>query len=357
MAERKNGLTYADSGVDIDAGNRLVEMIKPMLRRTARPGADAEIGGFGGLFDLKSAGFSDPILVAATDGVGTKVKIAIETNRHETIGIDLVAMSVNDLVVQGAEPLFFLDYFACGRLDPDATASIVAGIAEGCRESGCALIGGETAEMPGLYKDGDYDLAGFAVGAAERGTLLPRADIRAGDAVIGLASSGVHSNGFSLVRRIVEASGLGFDAPAPFSPVMTLGGALLAPTKLYVRSCLRAIRETGAVKALAHITGGGFTDNIPRVLPKHLGVGIDLARVPVLPVFKWLAEQGGIAQLGLLRTFNCGIGMIAIVKPDAIDAVADVLTQSGETVALLGEVIAAEAEHRVVYNGHLDLAW
>src|SRR6202041_2067286 len=269
-------------------------MIKPMLRRTARPGADAEIGGFGGLFDLKSAGFSDPILVAATDGVGTKVKIAIETNRHETIGIDLVAMSVNDLVVQGAEPLFFLDYFACGRLDPEATASIVAGIAEGCRESGCALIGGETAEMPGLYKDGDYDLAGFAVGAAERGTLLPRADIRPGDAVLGLASSGVHSNGFSLVRRIVEASRLGFDAPAPFSPVMTLGGALLVPTRLYVKSCLRAFRETGAVKALAHISGGGFTDNIPRVLPKHLGVGIDLARLPVLPVFKWLAEQGRI---------------------------------------------------------------
>ncbi|HZR75567.1 phosphoribosylformylglycinamidine cyclo-ligase [Bradyrhizobium sp.] len=357
MAERRNGLTYADSGVDIDAGNRLVDLIKPMVRATARPGTEAEIGGFGGLFDLKAAGFKDPVLVAATDGVGTKVKIAIDTNLHGGIGIDLVAMSVNDLVVQGAEPLFFLDYFACGKLDPEATAAIVAGIAEGCRESGCALIGGETAEMPGLYKDGDYDLAGFAVGAAERGTLLPRAGIAAGDAVLGLASSGVHSNGFSLVRRIVEASGLGFDAPAPFSPVMTLGGALLAPTKLYVRSCLRAIRETGAVKALAHITGGGFTDNIPRVLPKHLGVGIELARLPVLPVFKWLAEQGNIAELELLRTFNCGIGMIAVVEPGAVEAVTRVLSDAGESVTALGEVVPVQGDHRVVYNGHLDLSW
>src|SRR5205085_1095057 len=272
------------------------------------------------------------------------------------IGIDLVAMSVNDLVVQGAEPLFFLDYFACGRLDPEAAAAIVAGVAEGCRESGCALIGGETAEMPGLYKDGDYDLAGFAVGAAERGTLLPSGDIAVGDAVIGLASSGVHSNGFSLVRKIVEISGVGFDAPAPFSPVMTLGGALLTPTKLYVKSCLRAIRETGAVKGLAHITGGGFTDNIPRVLPNHLGVGIDLARLPVLPVFKWLAEQAGVADLELLRTFNCGIGMIAIVQPDAIEQASDVFKDSGDSGTLLGEVTKASGEHRVIYNGHLDLA-
>src|ERR1700751_947853 len=356
MAERRNGLTYADSGVDIDAGNRLVDLIKPMVRATARPGTEAEIGGFGGLFDLKAAGFKDPVLVAATDGVGTKVKIAIDTGLHGGIGIDLVAMSVNDLVVQGAEPLFFLDYFACGKLEPDATASIVAGIAEGCRESGCALIGGETAEMPGLYKDGDYDLAGFAVGAAERGTLLPRPDIEAGDPVIGLASSGVPSNGFLLGRKIVERSGVGLEAPAPFAPVMTLGAALLTPTRLYVKSCLRAIRETGAVKGLAHITGGGFTDNIPRVLPKHLGVAIDLSRVAVLPVFKWLAEQGGVVELELLRTFNCGIGMIAIVKADAADAVSEVLTASGESVALLGEVIQAAGEHRVVYNGHLDLS-
>jgi len=355
MAERKNGLTYADSGVDIDAGNRLVDLIKPMVRATARAGADAEIGGFGGLFDLKAAGFADPVLVAATDGVGTKVKIAIEAGIHDSIGIDLVAMSVNDLVVQGAEPLFFLDYFACGKLEPEAAAAIVAGIAEGCRESGCALIGGETAEMPGLYKDGDYDLAGFAVGAAERGTLLPRPDIETGDAVIGLASSGVHSNGFSLVRKIVEHSGLGFDAQAPFSPVMSLGGALLTPTRLYVKSCLRAIQGSGAIKGLAHITGGGFTDNIPRVLPKHLGVGIDLAQLQVLPVFKWLAKQGGVAELEMLRTFNCGVGMIAIVKPDAIKQVTDIFTAGGETVTVLGEVIPAAGEHRVVYNGHLDL--
>jgi phosphoribosylformylglycinamidine cyclo-ligase len=355
MAERKNGLTYADSGVDIDAGNRLVDLIKPMVRATARAGADAEIGGFGGLFDLKAAGFTDPVLVAATDGVGTKVKIAIDAGIHDSIGIDLVAMSVNDLVVQGAEPLFFLDYFACGKLDPETTAAIIAGIAEGCRESGCALIGGETAEMPGLYKDGDYDLGGFAVGAAERGTLLPRPDVEAGDAVIGLASSGLHSNGFSLVRKIVELSGLAFDVQAPFSPVMTLGGALLTPTRLYVKSCLRAIKESGAVKGLAHITGGGFTDNIPRVLPKHLGVGIDLAQLQVLPVFKWLAEQGGVADLEMLRTFNCGIGMIVIVKSEAIKQVTDIFTASGEAVTVLGEVIPATGEHRVVYNGHLNL--
>jgi phosphoribosylformylglycinamidine cyclo-ligase len=355
MTERKNGLTYADAGVDIDAGNRLVDMIKPLVRATARPGAEAEIGGFGGVFDLKAAGFKDPVLVAATDGVGTKLKIAIETGLHAGIGIDLVAMSVNDLVVQGAEPLFFLDYFACGKLDPDATAAIISGVAQGCKESGCALIGGETAEMPGLYKDGDYDLGGFAVGAAERGTLLPSPDIEAGDIVIGLASSGVHSNGFSLVRKIIEISGLSLQSPAPFSPVMTLGAALLTPTKLYVKSCLRAIRETDAVKGLAHITGGGFTDNIPRVLPKHLGVRINLREVPVLPVFKWLAAQGKITELELLRTFNCGIGMIVIVKTDAVAEVADVFAQSGESIVVLGEVVAATGDDRVIYDGHLDL--
>src|SRR6202140_2629432 len=263
MIDRKNELTYAASGVDIDAGNRLVDLIKPMVRATSRAGAAAELGGFGGLFDLKAAGFKDPVLVAAPDGVGTKVKIATETGLHGGIGMDLVALSVNDLVVQGAEPLFFLVYFACGKLDPDATAAILAGVAEGCREAGCALSGGEPAEMPGLYKDGDYDLAGFAGGAAERGTLLPRPDIAAGDAVLGLASSGLPSNGFSLVRKIGKTSGLGFDAQAPFSPVMTLGGALLAPTRLYVRSGLRPVRETGPGKGLAHIPGGGFTDNIP----------------------------------------------------------------------------------------------
>jgi phosphoribosylformylglycinamidine cyclo-ligase len=355
MTDQKKGLTYADAGVDIDAGNRLVDLIKPMVRATARAGADAEIGGFGGLFDLKAAGFKDPVLVAATDGVGTKVKIAIEAGVHNGIGIDLVAMSVNDLVVQGAEPLFFLDYFACGKLDPEAAASIVAGVAEGCRESGCALIGGETAEMPGLYKDGDYDLAGFAVGAAERGTLLPTKDIAPGDAVIGMASSGVHSNGFSLVRKIVERSGLSYADKAPFSPILTLGGALLTPTRLYVKSCLRAIRETGAVKGLAHITGGGFTDNIPRVLPKNLGVRIDLPALTVLPVFKWLAAEGDIAELELLRTFNCGVGMIAIVKREAVQEVMDILREGGETVSLLGDVIEATGDERVVYDGHLEL--
>ena len=348
-------LTYRDAGVDIDAGDRLVENIKPFSKRTLREGVLAGIGGFGALFEVPKR-YKEPVLVSGTDGVGTKLKLAFEWQMHDTVGIDLVAMSVNDVLVQGAEPLFFLDYFACGKLDVDTAARVVGGIARGCELSGCALIGGETAEMPGLYKDGDYDLGGFAVGAAERGTLLPSGDITVGDAVIGLASSGVHSNGFSLVRKIVENSGLGFDAPAPFSPVMTLGGALLMPTRLYVKSCLRAIRETGAIKGLAHITGGGFTDNIPRVLPKHLGVGIDLARLPVLPVFKWLAAQGGIVELELLRTFNCGIGMIAIVKPDAIEQVTEVLTDSGETVVLLGEVIPAAGEHRVVYNGHLDLS-
>ena len=357
MTSGRNPLTYKDSGVDIHAGDALVDKIAPAAKATARPGTAADLGGFGGLFDLKAAGFKDPLLVASTDGVGTKLKLAIEAGRFDTIGQDLVAMCVNDIVVQGAEPLFFLDYYATGALKIDEAAVVIEGIARACKESGCALIGGETAEMPGLYKDGDYDLAGFAVGAAERGTLLPRSDIAVGDAVIGLASSGVHSNGFSLVRKIVETAGLGFEAPAPFSPVMTLGGALLVPTRLYVRSGLRAIHETGAVKGLAHITGGGFTDNIPRVLPKHLGVGIDLERLPVLPVFKWLAEQGGIAELELLRTFNCGIGMIAIVKPDAIERVTEILTEGGESVVLLGEVIPAAGELRVVYNGHLDLTW
>src|SRR3974390_3491346 len=299
-------LTYAKSGVDIAAGNRMVELIKPLVRRTARPGADAEIGGFGGLFDVKAAGVSDPILVAATDGVGTKVKLAIETSRHGTIGIDLVAMSVNDLVVQGAEPLFFLDYFACGKLDPVIGAAVVRGVAAACREAGCALIGGETAEMPGVYQGDDYDLAGFAVGAVERDAVLPRTDIAEGDIILGLAASGVHSNGYSLVRKVVEKSGIAWSAPAPFASGQTLGDAILAPTRIYVKSCLAALRGTNAVKGLAHITGGGFPDNIPRVLPKTLGARIELTKVSVPPVFKWLAKQGVIAQNEMLRTFNCG---------------------------------------------------
>jgi len=348
---------YAAAGVDIDAGNRMVDLIKPLVRGTARAGADAEIGGFGGLFDLKAAGFSDPILVAATDGVGTKVKIAVETARHDTIGIDLVAMSVNDLVVQGAEPLFFLDYFACGRLDPAVGAAVVKGVAAACREAGCALIGGETAEMPGVYQGGDYDLAGFAVGAVGRNDVLPRADIKTGDVVVGLAASGVHSNGFSLVRRVARDAALAWDDAAPFEPSRRLGEALLTPTRLYVRSCLAALRGCRAVKAFAHITGGGFTENIPRVLPPNLAVAIDLGRVPVLPVFKWLAAAGGIDAAEMLRTFNCGIGMVAVLDRDGADTATALLAASGETVVRLGEVMPAAAGARVVYSGTLDLVW
>jgi phosphoribosylformylglycinamidine cyclo-ligase len=352
----RKGLTYEQSGVNIDAGNRMVELIKPLVRATARRGADAEIGGFGGLFDLKRAGFADPVLVAATDGVGTKVKIAIETGIHDTIGIDLVAMSVNDLVVQGAEPLFFLDYFACGRLDPKSGASIVAGVAHGCKLAGCALIGGETAEMPGVYRGDDYDLAGFAVGAVERGAILPRGDISPGDILLGLASSGVHSNGFSLLRKVVAAAKLKWSAPAPFDNKRKLGKAMLAPTRIYVKSCLAAIRETAAVKALAHITGGGFPDNIPRVLPKGLGARIELARMPVLPVFQWLAKAGRIAEPEMLRTFNCGIGMVAVVGPGKAEAVAAVLKREGETVVRLGQVVrAAKGKPRVSFTGHLRI--
>jgi phosphoribosylformylglycinamidine cyclo-ligase len=347
---------YAAAGVDIDAGNCMVDLIKPLLRRTARAGADAEIGGFGGLFDLKAAGFSDPILVAATDGVGTKVKIAVETSRHDTIGIDLVAMSVNDLIVQGAEPLFFLDYFACSKLDPQVGAAVVTGIAAACRESGCALIGGETAEMPGIYQHGDYDLAGFAVGAVSREALLPRQDIAAGDVVIGLASSGVHANGFSLVRRIVSTSGLPWDAPAPFENTKSLGEALLTPTRLYVRSCLAAIRKTNAVKALAHITGGGFIENIPRVLPRGLSVDVDLDRVPVPPVFKWLAASGDVSEHEMLRTFNCGVGMVVVLDANAAQAAIEQFAANGETVVRLGDVIGGSGDARVDFRGRLDLS-
>jgi phosphoribosylformylglycinamidine cyclo-ligase len=352
----KNGLTYSDAGVDIDAGNLMVEKIKPAVKSTRRPGADGEIGGFGGLFDLKAAGFKDPILVAANDGVGTKLKIAIDANIHDTVGIDLVAMCVNDLVVQGAEPLLFLDYFATGKLDPDQGAAIVQGIAAGCREAGCALIGGETAEMPGMYSRGDYDLAGFAVGAAERGELLPAGDIAEGDVILGLSSSGVHSNGFSLVRKIVELSGLAWDAPAPFAEGQSLGAALLTPTRIYVKPLLKAIKETKALKALAHITGGGFPENIPRVLPKHLAAEIDLSSFQVPAVFSWLAKTGGVAQNEMLRTFNCGIGMIVVVSADKVDEVTKALEAEGETVARLGRMIAREeGAHGVTYKGMLAL--
>jgi phosphoribosylformylglycinamidine cyclo-ligase len=347
-------LTYAKSGVDIDAGNRMVELIKPLVKRTARPGADADIGGFGGLFDLKRAGFRDPVLVASTDGVGTKVKIASAAGRHDTIGIDLVAMSVNDLVVQGAEPLFFLDYFACSKLEPEVGAAVVAGIAEGCQQAGCALIGGETAEMPGIYQEGDYDLAGFAVGAAERDRLLPREDIAPGDIILGLASSGIHSNGYSLVRKVVDLSGANLGAPAPFDGGRTLAGVLLTPTRIYVRACLAALRGSTGVKALAHITGGGFPDNIPRVLPEGICARIDLAAVPALPIFRWLAQTGRIAQPEMLRTFNCGIGMIIVVAPAEAPAIAAILENTGEQVVTLGRLEAGE--RGVAFDGELDLS-
>ena len=351
----KNGLTYSDAGVDIDAGNLLVEKIKPHVRSTRRPGADGEIGGFGGLFDLKAAGFKDPVLVAANDGVGTKLKIAIDANKHDTVGIDLVAMCVNDLVVQGAEPLFFLDYFATGKLDPDQGAAIVGGIAAGCREAGCALIGGETAEMPGMYAGGDYDLAGFAVGAAERGQLLPAGDIAEGDVILGLASSGVHSNGYSLVRKIVSLSGLAWDAPAPFGEG-TLADVLMTPTRIYVKPLLKAIRETGKLKALAHITGGGFPENIPRVLPKHLAAEIDLSAIQAPAVFSWLAKTGGVAANEMLRTFNCGVGMIVVVAAEDVDQVTSVLKAEGETVFALGRMVARdEGAAGTIYKGTLTL--
>jgi phosphoribosylformylglycinamidine cyclo-ligase len=348
MQERK-GLTYGEAGVDIDAGNRLVERIKPLVKATARLGADAEIGGFGGVFDLARARFKDPLLVAATDGVGTKIKLAIDTGRHDTIGIDLVAMSVNDLIVQGAEPLFFLDYFACGKLDTEVAAAVIGGIAAGCKEAGCALIGGETAEMPGLYQEGDYDLAGFALGAVERGDLLPR-EIAAGDVILGLASSGVHSNGFSLVRKIVAQSGLGLDSAAPFSPGQTLGEALLAPTRIYVKAVLAALKVENGVKALAHITGGGFVDNIPRVLPKGTAARIELGAIPVLPVFAWLAQTGGVSEAEMLRTFNCGVGLVVVTEAKRAEMVAGALAAAGEKVARLGEVVASDGEPEVVFT-------
>ncbi len=347
------GLTYADAGVDIDAGNAMVERIKPLVRATRRPGADAEIGGFGGLFDLKAAGFRDPILVAANDGVGSKVKIAIETGRHATVGIDLVAMCVNDLVVQGAEPLFFLDYFATGHLEPAVGAAVVEGIAAGCREAGAALIGGETAEMPGLYAGRDYDLAGFAVGAAERGALLPRPNVAPGDLLLGLPSSGVHSNGFSLVRRIAADAGLAWTDPAPFAPGLDLGDALLVPTRIYVKAILAALREPG-IKALAHITGGGFPENIPRVLPETCAAQVDLGAVVPPPVFGWLAKQGRVAEREMLRTFNCGIGMVIVVDPARRDAVIAALRAAGEAPVGLGRLIPREGD-AVVYTGRLAL--
>lgn len=333
-----------------------MQAIKPLAKATVRSGADSDLGGFGALFDLKAAGFTDPILCAATDGVGTKLKIAIDAGKHDTVGIDLVAMCVNDLVVQGAEPLFFLDYFATGKLEVDSARTVVAGIAEGCKLAGCALIGGETAEMPGMYGAGDYDLAGFSVGAAERGQLLGGAGMAAGDTLIGLASSGVHSNGFSLVRKIVERSGLAWDAPAPFEDGATLAEALLRPTRIYVKSCLAAIRA-GHVTALAHITGGGFPENIPRVLPDDLAAELDVSALPLPAVFRWLAQTGGVGAAEMARTFNCGTGMILVVPAASpVDEVLALLKEHGEDARVIGRLVERGDGEAVRMDG-LDAAW
>ncbi|QDY69196.1 phosphoribosylformylglycinamidine cyclo-ligase [Qingshengfaniella alkalisoli] len=347
MASKTNGLTYADAGVDIDAGNALVERIKPAAAATRRPGVMSGLGGFGALFDLKAAGYTDPVLVAATDGVGTKLRIAIDTGHVDGVGIDLVAMCVNDLVCQGAEPLFFLDYFATGALETEAAARVVEGIADGCKRSGCALIGGETAEMPGMYDAGDFDLAGFAVGAMERGRHLP-ANVSVGDVVLGLASDGVHSNGFSLVRKVAELEGLTWASPAPFG-YGTLGEQLLTPTRLYVTQVLAAI-QAGGVHALAHITGGGLTENLPRVLGEGQGIEIDLSAWSLPPVFRWLADAAGMEQSELLKTFNSGIGMAVIVAADRVDDITKVLREAGETVYTIGRVTEGEG---VSYTGTL----
>jgi phosphoribosylformylglycinamidine cyclo-ligase len=348
--------TYRDAGVDIDAGNALVDAIKPLAKATARAGSDAGLGGFGAFFDLRAAGFQDPILVATTDGVGTKLKIAIATGRHDRIGIDLVAMCVNDLVVQGAEPLLFLDYYATGKLEVAAGRSIIAGIAEGCRMAGCALVGGETAEMPGMYAQGDYDLAGFAVGAVERGRQLTGSNVAAGDVVLGLASSGVHSNGYSLVRRIVERSGLGYGETAPFAPDRDLATALLEPTRIYVKSSLPPIRA-GHIKALAHITGGGLIENPPRVVPDHLSVEIDAAHWPLPPVFGWLMRQGNVAAEEMARTFNCGIGMIVVTAPEHAEAAQAAFVAAGETVYRIGRIAERDKGDPGAHVLNMDDAW
>jgi phosphoribosylformylglycinamidine cyclo-ligase len=344
MAE---GATYKSAGVDIDAGNALVERIKPLAKATRRVGTESGLGGFGALFDLKACGYKDPILVSTTDGVGTKLKIAQSSGMHDTIGIDLVAMCVNDLIVQGAEPLFFLDYFATGKLSVDVAARVIAGIADGCKQAGCALVGGETAEMPSMYAPGEYDLAGFSVGAVEREQILPRGDVQAGDVILGLASSGVHSNGYSLVRHIVERANLDFAEAAPFQPNKTLAEMLLAPTKIYVKPVLAAIKA-GGVKALAHITGGGLLENIPRVLPADLAATLERGSWGALPVFTWLQQAGGVADVEMWRTFNCGIGMVMVVEPAKALAIKTLLEAEGERVFTIGAITARGGEAVVI---------
>jgi phosphoribosylaminoimidazole synthetase len=341
MTERPNGLTYAQAGVDIDAGNALVDAIKPLAKATRRAGAEASLGGFGALFDLKAAGYDDPLLVTTTDGVGTKLKIAIETGLHDTVGIDLVAMCVNDLLAQGAEPLMFLDYLATSKLDVAVATRVITGIAEGCKLAGAALVGGETAEMPGMYAGADYDLAGFSVGAVDRSRVLPRMDDqRAGDLLIGLASSGPHSNGYSLIRKIVERSGMAWDAPAPFAEGQTLAEALMVPTRIYARS-LTPLIKAGQIKGLAHITGGGLTENPPRAIAEGLVPRFDWEAWPLPPVFAWLAETGGVAQEEMRRTFNCGLGMVLIVGPAEAPNVLEALLAAGEDAFICGELAAA----------------
>ena len=350
MLEPVDADRYREAGVDIDAGNALVRAIAPLARSTARPGASPELGSFGGLFDLRDAGFRDPILVAATDGVGTKLQLLAQSGRHQVAGIDLVAMCVNDLIAQGAEPLFFLDYFATAKLEPEQASAVVSGIAEGCREARCALIGGETAEMPDHYRPGDYDLAGFAVGAVERAWRLPRNDIAAGDVVLGLASSGVHANGFSLVRKIMRNESLSLPDPAPFSPNESMASALLAPTRIYVRNLL-SLLEHDVAKAIAHITGGGLIDNLPRVLPDGVVARLDATSWHAPPVFLWLYETGRLKPEEMLRTFNCGIGMVLVVAAEYADATINYLTERGETVYRMGELVPGEGPARVQVDG------
>lgn len=343
MSDQDKSYSYKDAGVDIDAGNALVDAIKPAAASTRRTGCDAGLGGFGALFDLKAAGFKDPILVSGTDGVGTKLKVAIESGKHDTVGIDLVAMCVNDLIVQGAEPLFFLDYYATGHLTIEVGKAIIEGIAEGCRQSNAALIGGETAEMPGMYSDGDYDLAGFCVGAVERDRIIDGSTVGEGDVVLGLASSGVHSNGFSLVRKLVEVSDGDYNAPCSFEDGKTMGEALLEPTKIYVKSCLAAL-EKDCVKALSHITGGGFVENIPRILPDGVTVDVDASGWTLPPVFEWLRTTGNITPLEMAKTFNCGIGMAVIVPADKADEAKATFEANGETVYHIGTVRAKNGD-------------
>lgn len=353
---------YKEAGVDIKAGADVVDRIKPHIRKTMRDGVMDDVGGFGAFFDPAGTGYRDPLLVSSTDGVGTKLKVAIESGIHDTVGVDLVAMCVNDIIVQGAEPLFFLDYFATGKLDPATAETVISGVARGCSEAGCALIGGETAEMPGLYGEGDYDLAGFTVGAVERQNVVTGARIKAGDTVLGLASNGIHSNGFSLVRRLVEgAQGYGYDAPASFANGKTVAEALLEPTRIYVKPMLAALdvrEEDGAqaVRGMAHITGGGLLENIPRILPEGLAVNLDAESWPFLPVFQWLGEAGRLSETDLAQTFNCGIGFVIVCSPDYAQALTHILSKEGESVYSIGKVTEREGNPAVTIE-NTDTAW